>query len=185
VPVRLRGTPLPLSPPLPDIAMSAPETAKSTSTHDPETRLRELGFVLPSPPAPVATYVGAVQVGNLLFVSGHGPIKDGEHLFIGKLGRDMDVEEGQGAARLVILNMLATIKHHLRDLRRVRRFVKLLCLVNSAPDFRRQPLVANGASDLLVEVFGAERGAHARSAIGMGALPFGIAVEIEGIVEVE
>ena len=150
----------------------------------PETKLQELGLVLPDPPKPVATYVGAVQVGSVLFVSGHGPVKDGEHLFIGKLGRDMDVAEGKEAAQLVALNMLATVKAHLGDLDQVKRVVKLLCLVNSSPDFRRQPEVANGASDLFVEIFGKERGSHARSAIGMGALPFGIAVEIEGIFDV-
>jgi len=150
----------------------------------PEAKLQELGLVLPDPPKPVATYVGAVQVGSVLFVSGHGPVKDGEHLFIGKLGRDMDVSEGKEAAQLVALNMLATVKAHLGDLDQVKRVVKLLCLVNSSPDFRRQPEVANGASDLFVEIFGKERGSHARSAIGMGALPFGIAVEIEGIFDV-
>lgn len=150
----------------------------------PEAKLQELGLTLPEPPKPVATYVGAVQVGSVLFVSGHGPVKDGEHLFIGKLGRDMDVAEGKEAAQLVALNMLATVKAHLGDLDQVGRVVKLLCLVNSSPDFRRQPEVANGASDLFVEIFGKERGSHARSAIGMGALPFGIAVEIEGIFDV-
>lgn len=151
----------------------------------PEEKLSELGLALPEPPKPVATYVGAVPVGNILFVSGHGPVRDGQHLFIGKLGRDMEVEEGKRAAELVALNMLATIKSHLDSLDRVKRVVKLLCLVNSSPDFRRQPEVANGASDLLVAIFGEERGAHARSAIGMGALPFGIAVEIEGIFEID
>jgi enamine deaminase RidA (YjgF/YER057c/UK114 family) len=157
----------------------------SMQTKTPEQRLEDLGLQLPEPPAAVANYVGAVRVQELLFVSGHGPVKDGEHMFIGKLGRDMDIEEGAAAARLVMLNMLATIKAELGELDRVRRVVKLLCLVNSAPDFRRQPLVANGASDLLVQIFGKERGSHARSAIGMGALPFGISVEIEGIFEVE
>jgi enamine deaminase RidA (YjgF/YER057c/UK114 family) len=149
----------------------------------PEEKLSELGLSLPEPPKPVATYVGCVQVGSILFVSGHGPVKDGQHLFIGKLGRDMEVEEGKQAAELVALNMLATIKAHAGELDRVKRVVKLLCLVNSSPDFRRQPEVANGASDLLVTIFGEGRGSHARSAIGMGALPFGIAVEIEGIFE--
>jgi enamine deaminase RidA (YjgF/YER057c/UK114 family) len=157
----------------------------SVQAKTPEQRLEELGLQLPKPPTAVANYVGSVRVGELLFVSGHGPVKDGEHLFIGKLGRDMDVEEGAAAARLVMLNMLATIKADLGELDRVRRVVKLLCFVNSAPDFRYQPVVANGASDLLVEIFGRERGSHGRSAIGMGALPFGIAVEIEGIFEVE
>jgi enamine deaminase RidA (YjgF/YER057c/UK114 family) len=157
----------------------------SLQTKTPEQRLEELGLQLPEPPTAVANYVGAVRVGELLFVSGHGPVKDGEHLFIGKLGQDMGVDEGAAAARLVMLNMLATIKAELGELNRVRRVVKLLCFVNSAPDFRHQPVVANGASDLLVQIFGKERGSHARAAIGMGALPFGIAAEIEGIFEVE
>src|SRR3712207_4459534 len=143
----------------------------------PEERLAELGLAIPAPAPPVGTYVGAVQVGSLLFVSGHGPVKDGEYIFRGKLGRDMDVAEGQRAAELVILNFLGSVKAHLGELDRVRRIVKLLCLVNSAPDFGDQPAVANGASDLLVRIFGPERGPHGRSAVGMEALPFGIAVE--------
>jgi len=166
-------------------SMSEPRTVMDERARKtPEERLAELGLELPEPPRPVANYVGAVAVGNVLFVSGHGPVKDGEHLFIGKLGRDMDIEEGKQAAQLVILNLLATIKAHLGELDRVRRVVKLLCMVNSSPDFRRQPEVANGASDLLVDIFGPDRGRHARSAVGMGALPFGIAVEIEGVFEI-
>jgi enamine deaminase RidA (YjgF/YER057c/UK114 family) len=150
----------------------------------PEQRLAELGLELPPIAPAVGNYVGAVQVGATLFVSGHGPVRDGEYIFRGKLGHDMDVEEGRRAAQLVILNLLASVKEHLGELDRVVRVVKLLCLVNSAPDFGEQPAVADGASDLLVAVFGPERGRHGRSAIGMAALPFGIAVEIEGIFEV-
>ena len=152
----------------------------------PEARLLQLGIELGPPPPPVANYVGAVQVGELLFVSGHGPYDRarGEYVFLGKLGRDLDVETGQMAARLTILNLLASVKAELGSLDRVERIVKLLCMVNSAPDFGEQPQVANGASDLLVEIFGEERGRHARSAVGMGALPMGISVEIEGIVQV-
>jgi enamine deaminase RidA (YjgF/YER057c/UK114 family) len=156
-----------------------------TGTVIPEQRLQDLGLQLPDPPTAVGTYVGAVQVDNFLFVSGHGPVKDGEYVFRGKLGRDMEIEEAQEAARLVALNMLATIKAHLGELGRVRKIVKLLCFVNSSPDFDQQPQVANGASDLLVDVFGLERGSHGRSAVGMGALPFGISVEIEGVFEIE
>ena len=148
-----------------------------------EARLQELGIELPSIPPAVGNYVGAVAVGDILFVSGHGPFQDGEPQFIGKLGREFGVEEGQQAARLVALNMLATIRETVGSLDRIQRVVKLLCLVNSMPEFGDQPKVANGASDLLVELFGEERGKHARAAIGMGALPFGIAVEIEGIFE--
>ena len=154
------------------------------STNTPEARLEAMGLSLPPPPAAVANYVGLVRVGRLAFVSGHGPVENGELTFIGKLGRAMDVETGQKAAQLTMLNLLATLAADLGGLDRVERVVKLLVMVNSAPDFAEQPFVANGASDLLVEIFGPERGRHARSAIGMGALPFGISVEIEGIFEV-
>jgi enamine deaminase RidA (YjgF/YER057c/UK114 family) len=150
----------------------------------PEARLRELGIELPAPPPPVANYIGAVRVGELLFVSGHGPYEDGQYRYKGKLGRDVDVETGQRSARLTMLNFLGTVRAELGSLDRVERVVKLLCMVNSAPDFGEQPQVANGASDLLVEIFGEDRGRHARSAVGMGALPMGISVEIEGILQV-
>jgi enamine deaminase RidA (YjgF/YER057c/UK114 family) len=150
----------------------------------PEARLRELGIELPTPPPPVANYIGAVRVGELLFVSGHGPYEDGEYRYTGKLGREVDIETGQQAARLTMLNFLGTVRAELGSLDRVERIVKLLCMVNSAPDFGEQPQVANGASDLLVEIFGEDRGRHARSAVGMGALPMGISVEIEGILEI-
>jgi enamine deaminase RidA (YjgF/YER057c/UK114 family) len=156
------------------------------SSASPEARLRELGIELPKSPPPVANYVGAVQVADLLFASGHGPFdhERGEYVFKGKLGVDLDVEAGQQAARLTIVNLLASVQAELGDLDRVKRVVKLLVMVNSAPDFGEQPQVANGASDLLVEIFGEERGKHARSAVGMGALPMGISVEIEGIFAV-
>jgi enamine deaminase RidA (YjgF/YER057c/UK114 family) len=150
----------------------------------PEGRLAALGMELPAPNPAVANYVGAVTVGELVFVSGHGPYLDGEYVYRGKLGRDLDVPAGQEAARLTIVNLLASLKAEIRDLDRVTRVVKLLVLVNSDPEFSEQHLVANGASDLLVEIFGSERGRHARSAIGMGALPFGISVEIEAIFQV-
>ena len=151
----------------------------------PEDRLAELGHELPAPTPAAANYVGAVTVGNLVFVSGHGPYRDGDYVFKGKLGREVDVPTGQAAAQLTTLNLLASLKAEIGELDRVRRVVKLLVLVNSDPEFGDQPFVANGASDLLVEAFGPERGPHARSAVGMGALPFGISVEIEGIFEIE
>jgi enamine deaminase RidA (YjgF/YER057c/UK114 family) len=156
-----------------------------TSDVQPEARLRELGIVIPDPAPAVANYVGAVRVGNILFVSGHGPYENGQYVHNGKLGRDVDVATGQAAARVTILNLLGSVRAELGSLDKVRRVVKLLCMVNSAPDFAEQPAVANGASDLLVEIFGEERGRHARSAVGMGALPMGISVEIEGIFEVD
>jgi len=150
----------------------------------PEERLAELGIDLPAPNPAVGSYVGAVTVGNTVFVSGHGPYRDGEFVYKGKLGREVDVETGQAAARLTILNLLASLKSEIGELDRVRRVVKLLVLVNSDPEFGEQPKVANGASDLLIEIFGPDRGPHARSAVGVGALPFAIPVEIEGIFEI-
>jgi enamine deaminase RidA (YjgF/YER057c/UK114 family) len=151
----------------------------------PEARLQELGLELATPPPAAANYIGAVTVGHLVFVSGHGPYRGGEYAYRGKLGAELDVAAGQEAARLTMVNLLASLKAEVGELDRVRRVVKLLVLVNSAPDFQEQHLVANGGSDLLVEVFGPERGRHARSAVGMAALPFGISVEIEGIFAVE
>jgi enamine deaminase RidA (YjgF/YER057c/UK114 family) len=150
----------------------------------PEARLRELGIELTDPAPPVANYVGAVRVGDLLFVSGHGPYQNGEYVYLGKLGRELNVAAGEAAARIVMINFLASVKAELGTLDKVERVVKLLVMVNSAPDFGDQPQVANGASDLLVEIFGEERGKHARSAVGMGALPMQISVEIEGVLQV-
>jgi enamine deaminase RidA (YjgF/YER057c/UK114 family) len=156
----------------------------SPSAQTPDARLAELGIELPAPAPAVANYIGAVRVGNVLFVSGHGPYENGEYPYRGKLGSEVDVETGKKAARVTMINLLATVKAELGSLDRVERVVKLLCMVNSAPGFADQPEVANGASDLLVELFGEERGRHARSAVGMGALPMGISVEIEAIFEV-
>lgn len=150
----------------------------------PEQRLAEIGIELPPVNPAVGSYVGAVTVGDVVFVSGHGPYRDGEFVYTGKLGREVDVATGQAAARLTILNLLSTLKAEIGELDRVRRVVKLLVMVNSDPAFGEQPTVANGASDLLVEILGPERGPHARSAVGMGALPFGIPVEIEGIFQI-
>jgi enamine deaminase RidA (YjgF/YER057c/UK114 family) len=136
----------------------------------------------------MANYVPAVRVGNLVFLSGHGPRGDARHRYVGKVGRDLTTEEGYRAARQVMIGMLATLKATIGDLDRVRRIVKLLGMVNCTEDFTEQPQVINGASDLLVDLFG-DRGRHARSAVGMQSLPGGregsIAVEIEMIVEVE
>ena len=148
-----------------------------------EKKLKELGISLPQPPRPVANYVPAVRVGNLLFVSGHGPFNDGKIKISGKLGKELTIEEGYQAARNVALNCMASIKATLGDLDKVKRVVKLLGMVNCTEDFKDQPKVINGASDLLGEVFG-DAGKHARSAVGMQALPNGIPVEIEMILEV-
>ena len=150
---------------------------------DIEKRLKELGISLPAPSKPVANYVPAVRAGNLLFVSGHGPYNDGKTIISGKLGKELTVEEGYKTARNVALNCLASIMATLGDLNKVKRVVKLLGMVNCTEDFKDQPKVINGASDLLVEIFG-DAGRHARSAVGMQSLPNGIPVEIEMILEV-
>lgn len=152
--------------------------------YNPEKKLQELGIVLPEPPTPVANYVNGVRSGNLIFLAGKGPkYPDGTEM-AGKLGADITVEKGYEGARQTAINQLAVLKSMLGDLRKVKRIVKVLALVNSDPSFSRQPEVINGFSDLMVEVFG-ERGKHARSAIGVAALPRQQAVEIELIVEVE
>jgi len=148
-----------------------------------EEKLEALGLQLPPPPSPVAAYVSTVRTGDLVFVSGHGPMRDGRFTSIGKLGGDLDVEAGYQAARLVMLNCLASVKAEIGDLDKITRIVKVLGMVNSAPGFEQQPAVINGASDLLIEILG-DRGRHARSAVGMAELPFGISVEIEMVVEV-
>jgi enamine deaminase RidA (YjgF/YER057c/UK114 family) len=147
-----------------------------------EKKLQGLQIVLPKAPRPVANYVAAIQTGNLLFVSGHGPYPDGKTVMVGKLGKELTLEEGYQTARNVAINCLASIRETLGDLDRVKRVVKLLGMVHCTPDFKDQPKVINGASDLLVEVFG-EAGKHARSAVGMQSLPNGIPVEIEMILE--
>ena len=150
---------------------------------DIEKKLKELGISLPASPKPIANYVPAVRAGNLLFVSGHGPYNDGKSILSGKLGKELTVEEGYKTARNVALNCLASIQAALGDLNKVKRVVKLLGMVNCTEDFKDQPKVINGASDVLVEVFG-DAGRHARSAVGMQSLPNGIPVEIEMILEV-
>jgi enamine deaminase RidA (YjgF/YER057c/UK114 family) len=153
-------------------------------TH-PEAVLEALGLTLPEPPAPRANYVKAVRSGRLVFLAGQGPKIDAERSYLGTVGGDVDVEFGQRAARQIVLNSLATLKTTIGDLDRVTRVLKLLCFVKSDPDFTEPHKVADGASELLVDIFGPERGAHARSAVGVATLPFGIAVEIEMIVEID
>ena len=150
-----------------------------------DDRIAELGITLPDAQAPVANYVPNVRTGNLIYLSGLGPAKDASgNRPIGKLGKDLDTQQGYDAARLVGINMLARIRQSVGgDFDRVKQVVKLLSMVNSTGDFTEHPQVANGCSDLLVEVFG-DRGRHARSAVGMGNLPGNIPVEIEVIIEV-
>lgn len=148
-----------------------------------EQRLEELGITLPAPSAPRFNYVPAVRTGNLLYISGQDCRIDGELMYAGKLGGELTIEQGRAAARQTAINGIGVMKGYLGDLDRVVRIVKLLGFVNSAPGFADQPFVMNGASDLLVEVFG-EKGRHARSAIGTSELPFHTPVEIEFIVEI-
>lgn len=151
-----------------------------------EARLKELNITLPQQATPVANYVGAVRAGNLLFVSGHGPVRtDGRPSARGKLGRDLTIEQGYDVAREVGLSLLATTRAALGSLDKVRRVVKVLGMVNSAEGFGDQPKVINGFSDLMVQVFGEAVGKHARSAVGLAELPMGIPVEIEMVLEVE
>jgi len=148
-----------------------------------ETKLNEMGVELPPAVTPVANYVPAVRSGNLVFLSGHGPIKEDGSLITGKLGSDLTIEQGYEAARRIAIGLLGSLKAEIGDLDKVNRVVKLLGLVNCTSDFKDQPKVINGASDFFVEVFGG-KGKHARSAVGTNALPMNIAVEIEMIVEV-
>ena len=148
-----------------------------------EATIKELGITLPAPAKPMGNYIPGVIVGNLLFLSGHGPIRhEGKPLAQGKVGRDLSTEDAYKVARDVGINLLGSARTLLGSLDRVKRVVKVLGMVNSAEGFGDQPKVINGFSDLMVEVFG-ENGRHARSAVGMAGLPSGIPVEIEMILE--
>lgn len=146
-------------------------------------RLESLGYQLPEVPAPVAAYVNCVRSGNLLFLSGGLPI-DGDRKVIGKVPSTVSIEEAQEGARIIVLNRLAVVKQEIGSLDKVTRIVALNGFVNSEPDFFGHPQVVNGASELLIEIFG-ERGKHSRTALGAAALPLNVAVEINMIVEVE
>ena len=150
-----------------------------------EKRLEQMGYQLPPfRRSSMGNFVPSVRTGNLVYTAGHGPgLPEGGYLHVGKLGSQLTVEQGYDCARQTMLNLLATLKEELGDLDKVTRVVKLLCMINCAPDFGDTPKVANGASDLLVELFG-EAGRHGRSAVGMASLPSGMPVEIEMIVEV-
>lgn len=150
-----------------------------------EQRVKELGLVLPPPPKPAGTYVPGVVVGNLLFMSGVGPTKPDGSFVAGKVGKDLSIEQGYDAARIVGLTMLANIRAVLGSLDRIERVVKVLGMVNATPEFTEQPKVINGFADLFVEVLGADKGKGARSAVGMGSLPRQIAVEVEMILEIK
>jgi enamine deaminase RidA (YjgF/YER057c/UK114 family) len=149
-----------------------------------DKKLKELNIELFTPGKPIANYVKAVRTGNLLFVAGHGPTKADGSNTIGKVGKDLTTEQGYEAARQTAISLLSTLKSELGDLNKVKRIVKVLGMVNCTETFTDQPKVINGFSDTMVAVFG-EKGKHARSAVGMYALPLGMAVEVEIIVEVE
>ncbi len=147
-------------------------------------KLSQLGITLPPVATPAAAYVPFVQTGNLVFLSGHIAKKDGK-VWVGQFGKNMNAAEGKAAARAVAIDLLGTLHAAVGDLNRVKRVVKLMSLVNSTGDFTEQHLVTNGASELMGEVFGADKGAHARSAFGVAQIPLGACVEIELIAEVD
>ena len=146
-------------------------------------RLADLGITLPEVAVPAAAYVPFTRTGNLVFLSGHIARRDGKP-WVGQLGREIGTAEGQAAARAIAIDLLGTLQAAVGDLERVRRIVKVMSLVNSVPTFTEQHLVTNGCSELLVQVFGADVGAHARSAFGVAQIPLGACVEIEMIAEV-
>ena len=149
-----------------------------------EKKLGELGIILPGQTKSMGNYVTARRSGNMLYLSGNGPMREGKVVMSGKLGADLSIEHGYEAARITAINILGVLKSELGDLDKIKQFVKVLGFVQSTDDFFDQPKVINGASDLFVEVLG-EKGRHARSAIGTAVLPFNLPVEIEAIVEVE
>ena len=149
----------------------------------PEERLQELGVSLPAPAVPVAAYVPCVRTGSLVYVSGQVPVLDGKPSHLGHLGDNVDLEDGRAAARTCAVNVLAALKAELGELSRVRRVVKVTGFVASTPDFTDHPKVVNAASELFGDVFG-DAGRHARAAVGVAALPLGVPVEVEAIVEV-
>lgn len=148
-----------------------------------DARLDALGLELPPPPKPAGTYRPVVVVGDMAYVSGHGPLKPDKTMITGRVGVDLTEQQGRDAARTVGLAVLATLKNHFGTLDRIVRTVKVLGMVNAAPDFQNHPAVINGFSDLMAEVFG-EEGVGARSAVGMGSLPGNIAVEVEAIYQI-
>ncbi|HLN55252.1 MAG TPA: RidA family protein [Bacteroidales bacterium] len=153
-------------------------------THDPDARIKELGLELPPVPKPAGVYKPVVVSCKFLYVSGQGPLKSDGTLIKGRVGQDLDLEAGKLAARQVGLTMLATIKAHYGELKRIKRIIKTLGMVNSTPEFGQQPAVINGFSELMAEVFGEENGIGARSAVG-AMLPGNMAIEVEAIFEIE
>jgi enamine deaminase RidA (YjgF/YER057c/UK114 family) len=165
--------------------LNIPPTRKEPAMPSkPETRIQELHLTLPKPPKPVAKYKPAVLVGNMLYVSGHGPLKADGTTIEGRVGAPFTTEQGKEAARVVGLAILSTVRNTLGTLDKVKRLVKTLGMVNCTPEFKQHPHVINGFSELMAEVFGEDNGVGARSAVGMGSLPGNIPVEVECIFEV-
>lgn len=148
-----------------------------------EQRLKELSITLPTIPPPAGAYIPAVQSGNLVFCSGQGPFQEGKFAYLGQVGKDLSMEDGYRAARIAALNCLAEITSVIGSVNKIKRVVHVRGFVNSAPDFHDQPKVVNGASELLIEIFG-DNGKHARAALGTSNLPANIPVEVEMVVEV-
>lgn len=172
-----------LAPALALVVLAAWTGERPQETRSHEARLAALGITLPPAPKPLASYVPAVRTGNLVYLAGQGPIADGKPTVTGKVGAELTEADGAKAARVTALVLLAALRAEIGSLDRVRRIVKLTAWVNSAPGFTRQPWVVNGASDLLVEIFG-DAGKHARASLGANELPLNIPVEIELVVEV-
>lgn len=148
-----------------------------------EKHLKKFGIVLPDAPKPVASYVPCVKAGNLIFVSGQLPVENGKIKYAGKVGKDISLEDGKKAAQLCVLNALSHIKKNARALNAVKKIVQVQGFINASPDFTEHPVVLNGASDFLVEIFG-EKGKHSRFAVGVSSLPLNACVEIALIVEI-
>ena len=151
----------------------------------PEQRFAQLGLKLPPAPAPVGVYKPCMVVGNFLYVSGHGTVQEDRSLIRGRIGKDLDQEQGKLAARQVGLAILSTIKARLGSLDKVKRVIKVLGMVNCVPEFEKHPYIINGCSELFAQVWGEEKGIGVRSAVGFGSLPDNIPVEIEALFELE
>lgn len=163
---------------LKDLTMSYTQTTKSA-----EEQFAKLGLSLPPAPTPLGVYKPFLIDGKYLYVSGHGPVQDDKSLIIGRIGRDMDMEQGKLAARQVGLTILSTIRTHVGDLDSVKRVIKILGMVNCTPEFERHPYIINGCSELFAAIWGEENGIGVRSAVGFGSLPDNIPVEIEAVFE--
>lgn len=155
------------------------------NTSTPDQRFQQLGLTLPPAPKPMGVYKPFLAIGNLAYVSGHGTVKTDGSLIIGRIGKDLTIEEGKDAAQQAGLAILATLKNNLGNLDRIKRVIKVLGMVNCVPEFERHPFVINGCSELFAKVWGDDNGIGVRSAVGMGSLPDNIPVEIEATFELQ